>query len=126
MLSLSVISASLITLALIFYTVGVWSERLTKYLKFWHVVIFWIGFAFDIGGTLAMHKLAKAPFDILDIHTLTGQIALWLMFIHSMWATNVIKLNNNVLRSKFHKYSLIVWYIWLVPYFGGMYMGITK
>jgi hypothetical protein len=35
----------LITLALIFYSVGVWSERLARYLKPWHVAAFWTGAA---------------------------------------------------------------------------------
>jgi len=29
------------------------------------------------------------------------------------------------LRIKFHRYSLVVWLIWLVPYFGGMIAGMT-
>ena len=31
-----------ITLALVFYTVGVWSERGAGRLRAWHVVMFWI------------------------------------------------------------------------------------
>jgi hypothetical protein len=26
----------------------------------------------------------------------------------------------------FHRYSLVVWLIWLVPYFGGMYLGMSR
>ena len=118
-----VISASLISLALIFYSLGVWSERISKYLKPWHVVSFWIGFAFDVSGTLAMHKIAEGPFNIFDTHTLTGQIALWLMFAHAIWATWVIKKGSEDLRIGFHKFSLFVWLIWLIPYIGGMYIG---
>ncbi len=31
---------SVITSALVFYTIGVWGERLQKRLKFWHLVFF--------------------------------------------------------------------------------------
>ena len=31
------------------------------------------------------------PFNLLDIHTLTGQVALWLMRIHALWATYVVR-----------------------------------
>lgn len=126
MTSLVLISTTLITLALIFYSLGVWSERIVKYLKLWHVVAFWIGFTFDVSGTYAMHLLAKGPFDIFEPHTLTGQIALWLMLVHAIWATNVITKKNENLRIKFHKFSFIVWLIWLIPYFGGMYLGMAN
>ncbi len=114
-----------ITLALIFYSVGVWSERISRLLKKWHVVAFWIGFSFDITGTVAMHYISDNAFDITDLHTLTGQIALWLMLAHAIWATRVVKQNNQQLRKLFHRYSLFVWLIWLVPYIGGMLMGMS-
>jgi uncharacterized repeat protein (TIGR03987 family) len=116
-------SRTLITLALIFYSLGVWSERIARYLKPWHVVAFWIGFTFDISGTYAMHLLAKGPFDFIEPHTLTGQIALWLMLLHALWATWVTIKGSEKLRLKFHRFSVIVWLIWLIPYFGGMYLG---
>ena len=120
-----IISATLITLALIFYSLGVWSERLAKYLKLSHVVAFWIGFIFDISGTYAMHLLAKGSFDITNPHTLTGQIALWLMLFHAIWATIVVVKQNKSLRNKFHRFSIVVWLIWLIPYFGGLYLGMS-
>jgi uncharacterized repeat protein (TIGR03987 family) len=94
--------------------------------KHWHVIAFWIGFTFDVSGTYAMHLLAKGPFDISEPHTLTGQIALWLMLIHAIWATQVVIKNNEKLRTSFHKFSIVVWLIWLIPYFGGMYLGMNQ
>ena len=122
---LIIASATLITLALVFYTIGVWSERIARYLKPWHVVTFWIGFAFDVAGTLAMHVLAEGPFALLDSHTLTGQIALWLMLAHAIWATKVSRTGSEEQRQNFHRYSLVVWLIWLIPYFGGWYLGMS-
>lgn len=122
----TVLSVVLITSALFFYSTGVWSERFSRYLKRWHVAAFWTGFMFDVSGTLAMSRLSEHPFNILDIHTLTGQVALWLMFIHAIWATYVVRRGSEYSRKRFHRYSLIVWMIWLIPYFGGMIMGMTK
>jgi uncharacterized repeat protein (TIGR03987 family) len=124
--TLAIISAGLITLALVFYSLGVWSERIAKYLKFWHVISFWIGLTFDIAGTYAMHLIATRPFSLADSHTLTGQIALWLMLVHAIWATRVIIKKDEEIRMKFHKFSIFVWLIWLIPYFGGMYLGMAK
>lgn len=120
------LSATLITLALIFYSVGVWSERIARFLKPWHVAAFWIGFTFDVSGTLAMHRLARGPFDLLEPHTLTGQIALWLMLAHAIWATRVARTGSAEMRGGFHRYSLFVWLVWLVPYLGGMYLGMQR
>ena len=41
----------LITLALVFYTIGVWTERAQKLLKPWHAVFFGLGLAADASGT---------------------------------------------------------------------------
>jgi len=118
-----ILSSTLITLALIFYSTGVWAERIKRYLLPWHVVSFWTGFMFDISGTWAMHKLADGPFDLTEPHTFTGQIALWLMLAHAIWATVVVGKGSEKARTGFHHYSLVVWLIWLIPYFGGMYFG---
>ena len=47
----------LINLALVFYTLGVWAERIRRTLLPWHVVAFWTGLFFDASGTLAMDQL---------------------------------------------------------------------
>jgi uncharacterized repeat protein (TIGR03987 family) len=119
------ISTILITLALVFYSTGIWSERFSRYLKKWHVAAFWTGFMFDVSGTWSMSRLSQHPFNFFELHSLTGQIALWLMLVHAIWATYVVIKGSQNSRTKFHRYSLVVWLIWLVPYFGGMIMGMT-
>jgi uncharacterized repeat protein (TIGR03987 family) len=121
-----IISATLITLALVFYSLGIWSERFAQYLKLWHVIAFYFGLIFDFLGTWTMHRLASKPFNLLEPHTLTGQIALWLMLIHAIWASWVIWKGSESARKGFHKYSIIVWLVWLIPYFGGVYIGMHK
>ncbi len=123
MSDLLILSVVLITLALIFYSIGVWAERMARYLKLWHVASFWTGLVFDFSGTYAMYQLSEGSFDLLELHTLTGQIAIWLMLAHAIWATWVARKGSVEARKKFHRYSLVVWLIWLVPYFGGMFMG---
>ncbi len=125
MSTLQIAATALITLALVFYSLGVWSERIARYLKPWHVAAFWTGFVFDVSGTWVMHIMAEGPFDLRESHTLTGQIALWLMLIHAAWATRVAHKGSEAARAGFHRYSLFVWLVWLVPYFGGMYLGMT-
>jgi uncharacterized repeat protein (TIGR03987 family) len=125
MKTLLILSTLLITLALVFYSTGIWAERFSRYLKGWHVVAFWTGFIFDLSGTWAMSRLSDHPFNFLDLHAITGQLAIWLMLIHAIWATYVVRKGSENSRENFHRYSLTVWLIWLVPYFGGMIMGMS-
>ena len=116
----------MITLALVFYTAGIWAERIARYLKTWHVVMFWTGFGFDVAGTAFMHKMAGGLFDFSNPHTLTGQLAIWLMLAHAIWATVVIVKKQEKMKLRFHRYSIFVWLVWLIPYFGGMFLGMTN
>ncbi len=70
--------------------------------------------------------MAEGPFDPSEVHTLAGQIALWLMLAHAIWATIVTLRGSDEARTGFHRYSLFVWLVWLVPYFGGMYIGMRS
>jgi len=122
--AITVWASALITLALVFYSIGVWSERISRYLKPWHVVMFWIGFAFDVAGTVAM-ELIRPGFDWWSSHTITGQIALWLMLAHAVWATVTVRRGDEGALRRFHRYSLMVWAFWLIPYVGGAILGMT-
>lgn len=113
------ISMVLITLALVSYSIGVWSERIAGRLKGWHLVFFWTGLAFDTTGTGMMFKMAGGIGT--DTHSLTGIIAILLMLIHAIWATIVIVRKDEKAIKKFHRFSIIVWAIWLIPYFNGFF-----
>jgi uncharacterized repeat protein (TIGR03987 family) len=112
------ISTIAITLALILYSIGVWSERLAKILKPKHLAFFWAGFIFDTTGTTLMTTLASTMSNqnFLNIHAITGILAIVLMLLHATWATiSLISGNEQRLRN-FHRFSLAVWMIWLIPY----------
>ena len=114
-----------ITSALIFYTIGVWSEKIQGELKKWHLAIFWIGLVFDTLGTTLMGKIANGGFQ-LNFHGITGLLAIILMLFHALWATVVLVKNNTKAKINFHKFSIIVWVIWLIPFVSGAIFGIGK
>lgn len=118
-------SSVLITLALIFYTLGVWAERISKYLKGWHVAAFWLGLLFDAAGTYGMSLMTEGGMDWGSLHTITGQLAIWLMLGHAVWASWVVWRGTEDAREGFHRFSLFVWLVWLVPYLGGMFVGMS-
>ena len=110
------------TLALIFYTIGVFAEKKTGTLLKWHAIVFWIGFIFDTTGTGIMGKISGSGFSF-NLHGITGLIALLLMAFHAAWATEILIRNSEHSKRKFHKFSIIVWLIWLVPYAIGIFIG---
>ena len=113
------ISTILITLALVFYSIGVWSERIAGRLKGWHLFFFWSGLVFDTTGTGMMFNIAGGMGT--DIHSITGITAILLMVIHAIWATIVLIRNDEKAITSFHRLSVIVWLIWLIPYFTGFF-----
>lgn len=107
-----------INLALLFYSVGVWSERIAGRLKLWHLIFFWAGIVCDTWGTGLMFDNAGGM--TFDVHGISGSAAIILMLIHAVWATIVLVRKNEHMILKFHKFSVFVWVIWLIPYFSPM------
>lgn len=123
-----IVAIIIITLALVFYTVGVFSERKAKKLKKIHVVIFYLGLICDTTGTFLMSQISKSgniniSSTAQTIHGVTGTIAILLMLFHAVWATWVIYKNDEEKQLVFHKFSIVVWFLWLIPYIIGAMIG---
>ena len=112
-----------ITAALLFYSVGVWSERLAGRLKPWHLIMFVVGLIFDSWGTGMMFDFVGGM--MFDVHGVTGLIAILLMLVHALWAGVVLWQQNEQAIRNFHKFSVFVWLIWLVPYFSPMFFAMS-
>ena len=116
-----------ITLALILYTIGVWTEKIGRTLKPFHLIFFWAGLICDSLGTFLMSKLTgSAESKALSLHGITGAIAIILMMVHAVWATVVLIKKDEKSLHTFHRFSLFVWIVWLVPYILGMMMGMGR
>lgn len=114
------------TLALVAYSAGVWLERAKRDLKPAHVVLFWLGLACDGYATSIMRAFVAAGEDPGTLHTITGLGAFGLMAVHAVWATFVLLRGSDEARAGFHRYSIVVWALWLLPYLGGMIAGIAR
>ena len=108
----------IINLALLFYSIGVWGERLQGRLKVWHTVFFWFGLVCDTWGTGLMFEFVGGM--SYDIHGVSGLLAIILMLVHAIWATIVLVKKDEKMIVNFHKFSIFVWLVWLVPYFSPM------
>ena len=123
-----IIALIIITLALVFYTIGVFGERVLRNLKMQHVVLFYLGLVCDAIGTGIMTRMALSVADVPtamfgSVHSITGLLAILLMLFHAIWATIVVVRNNEKQKQNFHKFSLLVWMIWLIPYSIGAFEG---
>jgi len=118
------ISTIFITLALVFYSIGVWSERLAGRLKAWHLVFFWAGLVCDTTGTGLMLDMAGSLG--FNIHSVTGVLAILLMVIHAIWATVVLIRRLEKAITNFHKFSVFVWALWLIPYLTGFFASLRQ
>ena len=114
------LSAILMFVALAGYSIGVWSQRIGGRLKAWHLVFFWIGLASDMSGT-AMMAAIRGIF--LNVHVVTGLTALLLMLIHTVWATVVVSRKDEKAIVNFHRFSVFVWTVWLIPFFTGFFLA---
>lgn len=115
--------STIIGLALIFYTIGVWGERIQGRLRPWHLAFFWGGLVCDTLGTGMMFDFVGGM--TFDIHGITGVIAIALMFVHAIWATVVLVRKDERMLTRFHRFSIAVWVIWLIPYFSPMFFAIA-
>ncbi len=106
------------------YTIGVWGEKKAGSLGLRHLVFFWTGFVFDTTGTTIMSKLAGS--FSFNFHGITGAAAIVLMFGHAVWATTVLVKKDEKAAKGFHRYSLAVWAIWLIPFFSGMIAAMAR
>ena len=116
------------TLALTFYTIGVFGERKVGTLKGWLVGFFGLGLVCDSTGTKIMtsiHDTSLSAFKA-DFHIITGGLALVLMAIHFVWALYVLWKGSEQSKANFHKFSVVVWAFWLLPYIAGMIIGMTS
>lgn len=114
-----------ISSALVFYTIGVWGERLQGGLRKWHLLFFCLGLCADTIGTTLMEHIAKLTHLHDTVHTVTGIIAISLMLIHAIWAIWTYFRGSEAAKKHFNRYSIMVWLIWLIPYGIGVYMGMT-
>ncbi len=103
------------------YSLGVWSVVLSRHLRPWHAALFWAGLLLDSAGTEIMRRLAGGFH--WNLHTATGAAALTLMLVHALWASIVLLRRDELALRTFHRISITVWAIWLVPFVTGLLLG---
>lgn len=120
---LLIASIIIITLALIFYTIGVLGEAKRKLLEWKDVWWFAAGLFCDSTGTFLMNRISSSGEKLLapwagTLMAISGTVAIILMIVHIIFAVVVMKKYDEY-RSRFHKWSLVIWLLWLFSYIVG-------
>jgi uncharacterized repeat protein (TIGR03987 family) len=110
--------------AAILYTIAVFAEQLSGVLKPWHLALFWVGFVFDTTGTTLMSQVAGG-FRV-NLHGVLGAAAILLMLVHSLWATTAIALKQERVLKEFHRFSRLVWLLWMITLVTGFAFAIPE
>ena len=119
-----ILATTTISLALVFYTIGVFDERRHSLTKR-NLVLFWTGFVFDTTGTTIMTLMAQSGGNAaLGMHAASGVLAIVLMAAHATWATFTYLRGSERAKRRFHTFSIVVWLFWLMPYTLGILQGV--
>lgn len=117
------LASTFISLALVLYTVGVWGERLSGRLRWWHLACFVLGLVCDTIGTGMMFEFVGGL--TFDVHGISGLIAILLMLVHAVWALVVLVRGDADALRRFHRFSVFVWVVWLIPYFSPLFFALA-
>lgn len=109
-------------IAFIFYTVAVWETKKTNTINNKQLAFFWLGV---ILVTISLFFMSQLNMDVQGsmFHKFFGYLSILLMFVHTIFATIVVKFEREDLSKKFYEYSLIFWGLWLIPFISGMMLG---
>jgi hypothetical protein len=108
--------SSVVTLALIFYSIGIITEQRKKTISTFALTFVALGLLFDITGTLLM--IVGAHFKLLTWHGLIGYTALGGMLVDTilLWKGRAGKTPSK----KVHIYTRIAYIWWVIAYLSGV------
>lgn len=109
----------IITLALVFYSIGVLGEARRRLLLWRDIAWFGAGLVCDATGTALMSWMTSRGVRVLQpwagaLMAVAGTAAIALMAIHIVFA--VIVMRGDTYRTRFHKWSLAIYGLWLISY----------
>ena len=106
-----------IILALLFYSISIWSEKFEKVIKPWMVMMMFTAFTCDMIGTGMMFM--KSDGHIVGSHMICGYIALVIMSVHLIWAFMAAE-NMGKAQEWFNRFSIYAWCLWIIAFLSGI------
>ena len=109
---------SLFVIALILYSIVIWTHKINKELLYWMIVVFGFAFFLDAFATVIVCANARDGWA-WNFHTITGLISLVIMGLHFVWAVGAYS-GVGKLGHYFNKYSIYAWILWLAAFISGI------
>lgn len=109
---------TLFVVALLLYSLVIWTHKIKKILSLWMVWLFGIGLVADISGTVLLCVVATSKLTF-NLHTIFGLISLLIMALHFGWALLSIMLGGRF-EAWFKRFSVVAWFIWLMAFVSGI------
>jgi uncharacterized repeat protein (TIGR03987 family) len=106
------------------YTASIWSGLLSGKLRRWHLVTLWVGLGCDVCGTGLMTVIAGGV--LLTLHGLSGYLAIALMAVLAILATRLYRSGQEKGVAALHRWSLLVWVLWMIPLVNGIIAKIPR
>lgn len=107
----------LFIVALVLYTVAIFSHKFKGELERWMISVFGLGLLADISGTLFLCILHSKGWK-WNLHTISGLAALVIMALHFGWA--LLAKTKVQFNESFEKYSLYAWCLWILAFVSGI------
>jgi len=110
------IAVTVVTLALIFYSVGFFSALKKQKISIITPLFYWLGVVCDISSTIIMFILAKGTSTFSTAHGIIGIIALILMVGCAIYATIAHRKNIAEITLAFRQHSTIIYILWIIVF----------
>lgn len=108
----------LFVIALVLYSLAIWSHKFEGKLRPWMVWVFGAGLLADIAGTVLLCVTAAEKWQF-NLHAVSGFAALAIMALHFSWALFAI-VSGGKFESYFNRFSVYAWCLWMVAFTSGM------
>lgn len=109
---------------LIFYSLGVLGQNRDKCIKPMHVIYFWLSVVAAVTGIVYLNGHFGEG-TISWYMLMAGVGVIWLIG-HTIWATAILILRSDQAFYRFQEFSVLIWLVWLVPYFTGLLSGLSR
>jgi hypothetical protein len=123
----SIIGSMIVTLALVFYSIGFAKESKAKVVSAGILFFYTIGVSLDITATIFM--IIGSSNGLVTIHGMIGYSALLVMLIDTilLWRHNIRHGAGQLVSKSLHFYSRISFIWWVIAYItGGLLVAISK
>lgn len=115
-------SIILITLTLVFYTLGAWGARLNNNIYIRHIVFNCLAFLSYCVGCIIVMGYMQHP--SLNLQAITAIISCLILLFHTIYCIICFLKDDNQLIQKYNSCSIRSWVVWLIPYTASLIFGL--